>query len=66
MITQKHGTLCHIRDYYNGFNNGYYYGVNLFDNEDLDEPLHLHWFKTKIERQNFIKEENIIIVKDKA
>ena len=59
--SKRYGILSHIRDYYDGYSNGYYYGISEFDNEDLDEPIQSHWFKTEIERQNFVKEENIVI-----
>jgi len=58
---ESYGTLCHISDYYNDKNNGYLYGVNLYDNEYLDEPIECIWFKSETKRQDFINEENIII-----
>ena len=54
-------TLCHITDYYTGQNNGFKYGVNTYDNENLDQPLDCIWFKSENERQKFINDENIII-----
>ena len=55
--TQSYGTLCHISDYYNDKNNGYEYGINLYDNEDLDEPIESIWFKSESERNEFINED---------
>jgi hypothetical protein len=62
--TQSYGTLCHISNYYSDKNNGYEYGINLYDNEYLDEPIESIWFKSESERDKFINEENITIVKE--
>jgi hypothetical protein len=59
-----YGTLCHISDYYRDKNNGFLFGIDIYDNQDLDEPLDCIWFKSESARQKFINEENIIIVED--
>jgi hypothetical protein len=64
LVKESYGTLCHISEYYNDKNNGYQHGINLYDNEDLDEPIECIWFKTESERQKFIDDENITIMKD--
>jgi hypothetical protein len=62
--SKLYGTLCHISDYYNDKNNGYEYGVNIYDNEDLDTPLECIWFKSELKRQEFIDQDELIIVED--
>jgi len=66
MMTEykSYGRLCHISDYYRDKNNGFLYGIDLYDNENLDEPIDCVWFKSEAKRQEFIDEENITIVEN--
>ena len=40
-------------------NNGYTYGLNLLDNEDI---IDVQWFKNDKDRFDFVQENNLIII----
>ena len=43
-------------------NNGYLYGLHFTDFENEGDIIDTHWFKTSEEREDFIKENNFIVV----